>query len=65
MIMVLGSPMKMYSETSPRIIDRNTVRSQMQVKSLEGCGIEIKVTRQSDSNAAYDVVQSRRKRNIV
>ena len=56
MIMVLGSPMKTYSETSPRIIDRNTVRSQMQVKSLEGCGIEIKVTRQSDSNAAYDGV---------
>ena len=47
--MVLGSPMKKYSEASPQIADNNANGRE------EGAWDVDKETRQSNSNAAYDV----------
>ena len=56
MIMVLGSPIGTYSETSPCIVDGSALRSSTIVNG--GMWDQDKETRQSSSNAAYDGVQS-------
>ena len=54
MIMVLGSPMEKYSETSPCIIDHDMVRSWMRQSNIGGMWDRDKEMRQSNGNAAYE-----------
>ena len=54
MIMVLGSPMEKYSDTSPCIIDQDVVRSTMERISFGGMWDRDIRMRQSNSNAAYE-----------